>query len=323
MRRTSFLLMAIMMLLSFSGCEKINNLTKDVITTLEPTNVTWDDVFMQGWVDLSLMKGSTTSGFIVSFLPDCSPETGTVVMANAVNDKGIFTVLTSGLAENGTLYYRAYVNDGKYRLGDVRMVKTPAFDFGAVDLGLNVKWANANVGADSPYNYGSFYAWGEYTGKLSFTWGNYKWGTSAHDLKKYNGQGKYGVVDNKTQLDLDNDAAHFKHLGDWRMPTETEVKELFSHFKDGGYLWEWKTYNGHSGYKVTYRYNGNSIFLPASGAGTATSATEGKGEKGYYWASTLSSAPYAACCFTFENGKEPEVTYEERYRGFTVRAVTE
>ena len=49
--------MAIMMLLSFSGCEKINNLTKDVITTLEPTNVTWDDVFMQGWVDLSLMKG--------------------------------------------------------------------------------------------------------------------------------------------------------------------------------------------------------------------------------------------------------------------------
>lgn len=93
--------MAIMMLLPFSGCEKINNLTKDVITTLEPTNVTWDDVFMQGWVDLSLMKGSTTAGFIVSFLPDCAPETGTVVMANAVNDKGIFSVLTSGLAENG------------------------------------------------------------------------------------------------------------------------------------------------------------------------------------------------------------------------------
>ena len=35
------------------------------------------------------------------------------------------------------------------------------FVFGAVDLGLSVKWANANVGADSPEAFGNYYAWGE------------------------------------------------------------------------------------------------------------------------------------------------------------------
>lgn len=31
----------------------------------------------------------------------------------------------------------------------------------AVDLGLSVKWANCNVGASSPEEYGGYYAWGE------------------------------------------------------------------------------------------------------------------------------------------------------------------
>ena len=29
-----------------------------------------------------------------------------------------------------------------------------------VDLGLSVKWATCNVGADSPSDYGYYYAWG-------------------------------------------------------------------------------------------------------------------------------------------------------------------
>lgn len=30
-----------------------------------------------------------------------------------------------------------------------------------VDLGLSVKWATSNVGADNPWDYGDYYAWGE------------------------------------------------------------------------------------------------------------------------------------------------------------------
>ena len=35
----------------------------------------------------------------------------------------------------------------------------------AVDLGLSVKWASCNVGADSPEEYGGYYAWGDTTTK--------------------------------------------------------------------------------------------------------------------------------------------------------------
>ena len=31
----------------------------------------------------------------------------------------------------------------------------------AINLGLSVKWANMNIGADSPEEYGNYYAWGE------------------------------------------------------------------------------------------------------------------------------------------------------------------
>ncbi|MDE5561826.1 MAG: hypothetical protein K2J00_08565, partial [Bacteroidaceae bacterium] len=31
----------------------------------------------------------------------------------------------------------------------------------AVDLGLSVRWANMNVGADTPEDYGDYFAWGE------------------------------------------------------------------------------------------------------------------------------------------------------------------
>ena len=30
-----------------------------------------------------------------------------------------------------------------------------------VDLGLSVKWASCNVGANSPEDYGDYFAWGE------------------------------------------------------------------------------------------------------------------------------------------------------------------
>lgn len=34
-----------------------------------------------------------------------------------------------------------------------------------VDLGLSVKWATCNVGADTPEDYGDYFAWGETSSK--------------------------------------------------------------------------------------------------------------------------------------------------------------
>ena len=53
---------------------------------------------------------------------------------------------------------------------------TDTFLVEAVDLGLSVKWASCNVGADSPEDSGSYYAWGEIEEKSDYCWGNYEFG---------------------------------------------------------------------------------------------------------------------------------------------------
>lgn len=39
-----------------------------------------------------------------------------------------------------------------------------------VDLGLSVKWATCNIGAEKPEDYGAYFAWGETTPKDNFSW---------------------------------------------------------------------------------------------------------------------------------------------------------
>ena len=48
-----------------------------------------------------------------------------------------------------------------------------------VDLGLSVMWATCNIGADSPEEYGNYYAWGETATKSEYRQDNcYRWGGS-------------------------------------------------------------------------------------------------------------------------------------------------
>lgn len=49
-----------------------------------------------------------------------------------------------------------------------------------VDLGLSVMWADRNVGATRPEEFGDYYAWGETETKESYTWSNYKWRDSSN-----------------------------------------------------------------------------------------------------------------------------------------------
>lgn len=46
-----------------------------------------------------------------------------------------------------------------------------------VDLGLSVKWATCNLGANAPEEFGDYYAWGETRPKETFTDENYKYET--------------------------------------------------------------------------------------------------------------------------------------------------
>ena len=154
----------------------------------------------------------------------------------------------------------------------------------AVDLGLSVMWAPFNVGAKKPEDYGDYFAWGETEPKSEYSWDTYKWcnGTSS-SLTKYNMSLDYGIVDNKTQLDLSDDAARASWGGKWRMPTLTESDELRANC-----IWAWTTRNGIKGFNVTSKINGKSIFLPAAGFRYMEGWTAvGIDNEGYYWSSSL------------------------------------
>lgn len=137
-------------------------------------------------------------------------------------------------------------------------------DYTAVDLGLSVNWATCNVGAESPEDYGGYFAWGETETKDDYT-------SSTSTT--------YGVDMDDISGDAEYDAATANWGGSWRMPTYDEICELVDIC-----TWEWTTLNDVNGYLVT-GLTGNSIFLPAAGYRDGTSLYSA-GSIGYYWSST-------------------------------------
>lgn len=191
----------------------------------------------------------------------------------------------------------------------------------AVDLGLSVKWAPYNLGATAPEEYGNYYAWGEVTSKNSYSYSNYVWGTGLYSLNKYNNNTLYGIVDNKTVLTAEDDAACAQWGGNWRMPTIDEFNELLNKCS-----WEWTSnYKGTSvsgfiGTSTLEDYTSESIFLPAGGS-MFNEQRSGIGEHGLYWLSQNSSE-YATegWGFIVEEGK-PTINYWDRISGHMIRPV--
>jgi hypothetical protein len=130
-----------------------------------------------------------------------------------------------------------------------------------VDLGLpsGTLWATCNVGANAPEEFGHQFAWGETAPKETYNWYTYKWCEDGL-LTKYCNNSSDGTVDNKIELDPEDDAAYVNWGPSWRMPTVEQLVELYSNCTQ-----QWTELNGVKGILVTGP-NGNSIFLPLGGA---------------------------------------------------------
>ena len=154
-----------------------------------------------------------------------------------------------------------------------------------VDLGLpsGTLWATCNVGASSPEEYGDLFAWGEIEPKGTYDWTTYKWcnGTST-SLTKYCTNSIFGTVDNKTELDPEDDAAYVNWGENWRMPTTEQQQELYLYC-----TYEWTTVGSVNGYLMTGP-NGKTLFLPAPGYRWSVTLYD-EGIDGYYWSRTLGS----------------------------------
>ena len=154
-----------------------------------------------------------------------------------------------------------------------------------VDLGLptGTLWATRNVGANRPEESGNYFAWGETTPKSNYVWATYQWAdiTSGQiRYLKYNTKSNLGTVDDKTELDPEDDAAYVNWGPEWRMPSKAQVAELIDNC-----TWEWTEMNGVNGQKVIGP-NGNYIFMPASGLATGNKFSF-LGERGQYWGRSL------------------------------------
>lgn len=169
-----------------------------------------------------------------------------------------------------------------------------------VDLGLpsGTLWATCNIGADTPEDYGDYFAWGETECRnCSKDYRrNYKYCLTTDKLIKYCNDkhcGYNNFSDTLTTLEANDDAATVIWGSIWHIPTEKEWEELI----DSSFC-TWKRKKGDDGFIITSKLNGNSIFLPAAGEydyyGFKTTDT------GNYWSSILNlDNPYTAKALHF------------------------
>lgn len=291
-----------------SVCDEVTvQAQKPTITTTIVTQITETTAVAGGNVTSDGGESVTERGVVYSTKPNPVITNLSNTIRPCGSGTGVFTYTIYGLQSGTTYYVRAYAkNDVGTAYGEELSFTTKEQSsipsngtengYAYVDLGLSVKWATMNVGASKAEEYGDYFAWGEIEPKDYYDWGTYKWcNGSANTLTKYNTSSSYGTVDNKTQLDLIDDAAYMNWGGKWRMPTDAELTELREQC-----TWTWTTQNEVNGYKVTSKSNGNSIFLPAAGYRFASSLHRA-GSHGYYLSSLLSTDySYGVCYVSFD-----------------------
>ena len=167
-----------------------------------------------------------------------------------------------------------------------------------VDLGLpsGLKWATCNVGANSPEEYGDYFAWGETKAKDRYCMDNRT--TMNAPIGRIVGNSEY-------------DAARAKWGGRWRMPTKEEFEELVN---NSDYQWTG------DGAEFTSRINGAKIYLPAAGWRYGADSLY-QGSSGYYWsASSANDMKRAGGLYFCGSGSNVLNGYDRDY-GRSIRPV--
>ena len=180
-----------------------------------------------------------------------------------------------------------------------------------VDLGLPSRtlWATCNVGATSPEQAGLYFAFGETTG---FTAEQVEKG-----VRRFN-KDSYKAKKFKSDLTLEEDAAHTYMGGKWRTPTYNECQELI-----GNCDVVWTDDYGGTGGKgsvFTSKVNGNSVFFPAAGL-CSNSSVINVDSCGYVWSASWNS--FSGAWYLYFNSGNFLVDYlcYYWYFGYSVRGV--
>lgn len=182
-----------------------------------------------------------------------------------------------------------------------------------VDLGLpsGLMWRKYNVGANSEYEKGNYYAWGETVTKQNYFSTTYKWCEFEGVMKRYT---KYNKTDKLTLLQPEDDAATANLGENYRTPTPKEWEELLAEC-----TWEVATtINKNNKTVIDYWKvvgpNGNFIILPSAGYYF--------GEEWISYASCYQSASEKAILWEIDKTDEmPNMFNVKRELGYPVRPV--
>ena len=201
-------------------------------------------------------------------------------------------------------------------------------------------WAETNIGADEPHEYGCYFWWGDVVGYKRVNDGvNDVWvasdGSSTNysfllsDTPTYNIDAatlkSQGWITADGVLAPEHDAAQVLWGGRWRMPTMQELSNLVCKCS-----WSWTKEKGVYGYRVRGwgDYYSASIFLPAAGDMAIGTALWDAGSRGRYWASVPYSWPGITSgnkedswCLDFDSRDHDTSQYGTRYYGCLVRPV--
>ena len=300
---------------------------KPSITTMAATQITDNSAFVGGMVTNDGGAAITEWGIVYS--TSSNPTIAHNKIVNT-NDIGLFFNTIDNLRNNTKYYARAYaINEKGVAYGSQTIFTTGCFNpvevsgtengYNYVDLELpsGNLWATHNIGAKSPEEYGDYFAWGETEPKTTYTWGTYTWSKngSSNKFSKYSTRDDYGPIDNKTNLEQEDDAATVKWGGQWHIPTYPDFYELKSNC-----VCNWATENGVKGYRITSKKNGNSIFLPAAGYITGEEVTTDELYCHYHSSSLYGYYTYASygCVATPSSFS---FTTQQRYVGYPIRPI--
>lgn len=173
------------------------------------------------------------------------------------------------------VYYCWITASERNRYPDIFKLANPFSPSMAVDLGLSVKWAPQNIGADSPEEMGERFAWGETSPKEDYTWITYKYCKGSYNTIIPIGSNIQGTK---------YDAATVNWGPAWRMPTVAEYNELINRC-----TFELIKRYDTCGLKVVGP-NGNTLFFPFEGGYGST----------FYNTSQIYHDPFHAHCWVFD-----------------------
>lgn len=272
-----------------------------------------------------ILEPDATKRLTATIFPADAEDKSVTWYSNDENIASVINGLVIAIAE-GTAIITCSANDGSDVIATCRVKVGVDYsdNYAFVDLGLpsGTLWATMNVGANSPEDYGDYFAWGETVGYnngyTTFNWSKYKYCNGSYNtLTKYcnnSGYGYNGFTDTLTELEPEDDAAYVNWGIKWRMPTDAQWTELRTECK-----WTWTTLNGKNGRLVTGP-NGNSIFIPAAGYRN-DDLRYSAGSDGNYWSHSLDTDdPTYALIVDFYSGNVGRSSYGRCY-GFSVRPV--